>query len=97
MDEVFLLSSEHAPSTRDLDPADVFAKAVNDLHGHIVKKRGLTMLMWADRLIDGNHFDLGEWEASKVGTAPAVDPEGHHSLPMALRAAREVRVATDVC
>jgi hypothetical protein len=73
MDEVFLLSSEHAPSTKDLDPADVFAKVVNDLHGHIVKKRGLTMLMWADRLIDGNQFDMGEWEASKVGTAPAVD------------------------
>lgn len=73
MDEVFLLSSEHAPSTKDLDPSDVFAKAVNDLHGHIVKKRGLTMLMWADRLIDGDQFDMGEWEASKVGTAPAID------------------------
>jgi hypothetical protein len=73
MDEVFLLSSEHAPSTKNLDPADVFAKVVNDLHGHIVKKRGLTMLMWADRLIDGKQFNLGEWEASKVGTAPAVE------------------------
>ena len=73
MDEVFLLSSEHAPSTKDLDPADVFAKVVNDLHGHIVKQRGLTMLMWADRLIDGDEFNMGEWEASKVGTAPAVD------------------------
>jgi hypothetical protein len=73
MDEVFLLSSEHAPSTKDLNPADVFAKVVNDLHGHIVKKRGVTMLMWADRLIDGEQFNMGEWEASKVGTAPAVD------------------------
>jgi hypothetical protein len=73
LDEVFLLSSEHAPSTNKLDPADVFADAVNDLHGHIVKKRQLTMLMWADRLVDGNEYDMGEWEASKVGTAPAVD------------------------
>jgi hypothetical protein len=73
MDEVFLLSSEHAPSTKDLNPADVFAKVVNELHRHIVKKRGLTMLMWADRLIDGERFDMGEWEASKAGTAPAVD------------------------
>jgi hypothetical protein len=56
-----------------LDPADVFAQVVNNLHGHIVTKRGLTMLMWADRLIDGNQFKMGEWEASKVGTAPAVD------------------------
>jgi glycosyl hydrolase family 20 len=73
MDEVFLLKSEHAPSTKDLDPADVFAKVVNDLHGHIVKQRGLTMLMWADRLIDGERLGMGEWEASKVGTAGAVD------------------------
>jgi hypothetical protein len=73
MDEVFLLSSEHAPSTKDLDPADVFAKVVNDLHGHIVDNRKLTMLMWADRLVDGNQFNMGEWEASKVGTAGAVD------------------------
>jgi hypothetical protein len=73
MDEVFLLSSEHAPSTKHLNPADVFAKVINDLHGHIVGKHELTMLMWADRLIDGERFDMGEWEASKNGTAPAVD------------------------
>jgi hypothetical protein len=73
MDEVFLLHSDHAPSTKNLNPADVFAKAINDLHAHIVGKRGLTMLMWADRLIDGDQFKMGEWEASKVGTAPAVD------------------------
>ncbi|HEX3602000.1 MAG TPA: family 20 glycosylhydrolase [Lacipirellulaceae bacterium] len=73
MDEVFLLASDKAPSTKGHDPADVFAKAVNDLHDHIVEKRGLTMLMWADRLIDGKQFNMGEWEASKVGTAAAVD------------------------
>jgi hypothetical protein len=31
------------------------------------------MLMWSDRLIDGDTWNMGEWEASKVGTAPAVD------------------------
>jgi hypothetical protein len=73
MDEVFLIRSDRAPSTKKLDAADVFAKVVNDLHDHIVGKHHLTMLMWADRLIDGNQFKMGEWEASKVGTAPAVD------------------------
>jgi glycosyl hydrolase family 20 len=73
MDEVFLLSSKQSPSTKNLKPADVFAKAVNDLHAHVVGQRGLTMLMWADRLIDGDQFKMGEWEASKVGTAPAID------------------------
>lgn len=73
MDEVFLLKDQHATSTKSLDPADVFAKVVNDVHEHLVTKRGLTMLMWADRLIDGDRWQMGEWEASKVGTAPAVD------------------------
>jgi hypothetical protein len=72
MDEVFLLASEHS-KLKDHDPADVFAKTVNGLHEHIVGKRGLTMLMWADRLIDGKALNMGIWEASQVGTAPAVD------------------------
>lgn len=73
MDEVFLLHSPQAKSTKDQNPADVFAKTVNDLHNHIVVQRGLTMLMWADRLIDGKQLNMGEWEASKVGTAAAID------------------------
>jgi hypothetical protein len=73
MDEVFLIGNELSPSTRGKDPAEVFAKAVNDLYGHIVLKRGKTMLMWADRLIDAGVIDYGEWEASKNGTAAAID------------------------
>ncbi|MDZ7316503.1 MAG: family 20 glycosylhydrolase, partial [candidate division KSB1 bacterium] len=73
MDEVFLIGHELSPSTRGKDPAEVFAKAVNDLHRHIVRKRGRQMLMWGDRLIDGTVFDYGEWESSKNGTAGAVD------------------------
>ncbi|MDZ7317349.1 MAG: hypothetical protein ONB24_14645, partial [candidate division KSB1 bacterium] len=73
MDEVFLIGHELSPSTRGKDPAEVFAKAVNDLHRHIVGKRGKQMLMWGDRLIDGNVIDYGEWESSKNGTAGAVD------------------------
>src|SRR5262249_48477555 len=52
MDEVFLLASPHS-KIKDHDPAEVFAKTVSDLHEHIVGQRHLTMLMWADRLIDG--------------------------------------------
>jgi hypothetical protein len=73
MDEVFLLGSEQSPSTKGKDPAVLFAKAVNELHAHLVRKRRVEMLMWGDRLIDGNKLDLGEWEASKNGTAAAVD------------------------
>jgi hypothetical protein len=73
MDEVFLLGSEQSPSTKGQDSGALFAKAVNELHKHLVRKRKVEMLMWGDRLIDGKKYDLGEWEASLNGTSSAVD------------------------
>jgi len=73
MDEVFLLGSDLSPSTKGKDPAMLFAKAVNDIHRHLVSKRHVEMLMWGDRLIDGKTNNLGEWEASMNGTAAALD------------------------
>lgn len=73
MDEVFLLGAKESPSTKGQDPAKLFAKAVNDLHGHLVGKRKVEMLMWADRLFDAKKHNWDEWEAAKNGTAPAVD------------------------
>ncbi len=73
MDEVFLLGSDKSPSTKGKAPAQLFAKVVNDLHGHLVKSRKVEMLMWADRLFDAKKYNWGEWEAAKNGTAPAVD------------------------
>jgi hypothetical protein len=72
-DEVFLLGSDKSPSTKGQDPAKLYAKAINDIYKHLVEKRKVEMLMWGDRLIDANRFNWGEWEASKNGTAPAVD------------------------
>ncbi|MHB9028360.1 MAG: family 20 glycosylhydrolase [Candidatus Latescibacterota bacterium] len=73
MDEIFLLGSDRSPSTKGKDPAVLFAKAVNTIHGHLVKKRHVEMVMWADRLIDGKKIKFGEWESSVNGTAPALD------------------------
>ena len=73
MDEIFLLDSEHAPNTRDRDPAAVFAQVVNEFHAHFVQERGLEMFMWGDRLIDGEVYGYGSYESSHNGTAPAVD------------------------
>jgi hypothetical protein len=73
MDEIFLLGSEKSPSTKGQDPAKVFARAVIDLHKHLVEERKVEMLMWGDRLIDAKKYHWDEWEASKNGTAPAVD------------------------
>ena len=73
MDEVFLIASEHCPRCREGEPAKLFAKAVNDLHRHIVEQRKLEMLMWSDRLLDASTLKYSEWEASKNGTFPAID------------------------
>lgn len=73
MDEVFLIGSEHSPSTQGKDPAEIFAQAVNDLHDHLVKDKNVEMLMWGDRLIDSKVHPYGRWEASDYGTAGAVD------------------------
>jgi hypothetical protein len=72
MDEVFLIGHDASPSTRGKDPAEVFAKAVNDMYAHVVKKRGLEMILWGDRLIDASRYDHGEWESSKNYTWPAI-------------------------
>ncbi len=73
MDEVFLIANEQCPRCRGANPAEIFAAAVNDYHKHLVEKRGLTMLMWGDRLLDARAMGYSEWEASDNGTAPAID------------------------
>lgn len=73
MDEVFLLAHEQSPTTAGLDPADLFATAVNDYYDFLVREKGVEMLMWGDRLIDATEIDYGDWEASSNGTARAID------------------------
>lgn len=76
MDEVFLIGENDCPFCRGKNKAELFAYAVNKLYEHCVKKRGLTMYMWGDRLIDGEDERSGyesEYESSYNGTAPAVD------------------------
>jgi hypothetical protein len=50
LDEVFLIGSDHCPRCKGHDPAELFAKAVNDYHAYLVGERGVEMLMWGDRL-----------------------------------------------
>ena len=73
MDEVFLLGAEESLSTKGKDPGELYAKVINDIYNHLVKKRGVEMLMWGDRLFDGTGYEFGEWESSLNGTATAVD------------------------
>jgi lysophospholipase L1-like esterase len=73
MDEVFLIGEEACPRCKGKDKAELFAKAVNDYHQHLVGKHKLDMLMWGDRLIDADEIKYGKWEASANGTAGAVE------------------------
>lgn len=73
MDEVFLIGSPFAKSTKDKDPATVFAKVVNDFHNYFSKQKNIDLFIWGDRLIDGKTHKYGEWESSLNGTAPAID------------------------
>ncbi len=73
MDEVFIIGSEYCPRCKGHDPAKLFAKAVNDLHHHIVEERKWEMFIWADRLLDDKTMGYGEWESARNGTAGAVD------------------------
>ena len=74
MDETFLIGRDESETTKGMDPGELFARAVNDLHSHLVGKRGVEMLLWGDRLIDGLKYpQYGEWEAAVNGTATAID------------------------
>jgi hypothetical protein len=73
MDEVFIIASEHCPRCRGGDPAKLFARAVNDLHVHIVGQHQLELLLWGDRLLNANTLGYSEWEASKNNTEGAID------------------------
>jgi len=73
MDEVFVIGSEFCPRCKGGDPGQLFAKAVNDLHEHIVKERNMEMLIWGDRLLDAKALGFSLWEAATNRTQSAVE------------------------
>jgi hypothetical protein len=73
MDEVFVIASEHCPRCKGKSAAELFAKAVNDYHAHLVGRRKVEMLMWGDRLIDDKATGYGKYESSQNGTWSAID------------------------
>jgi hypothetical protein len=73
MDEVFIIADADCPRCGGKSTAEIFAKAVNDAYDYIVRQRGKEMMMWADRLLDGQATGYGLWEASMNGTNAAID------------------------
>ncbi len=71
MDEVFVLGE--CPRCKGTPNADLFAKAVHDLHAHLVGQRQVEMQMWGDRLLDASRLGYGTYEASANDTWPAID------------------------
>ena len=72
MDEIFLIASEHCPRCRGAETSAIFAEAVNAYYDHLVKRRGVQMMMWGDRLLDAAETGYGEWEAAENGTHAAL-------------------------
>jgi len=73
MDEVFSMAEETCPRCKGKDRAELFARTVNILHDHIVKKKGWKMMMWADRLNNAEALDYHAWEGDIWGTWRAID------------------------
>lgn len=74
LDEVFDLADTDCPRCGGLDPAEVFAGEVNRIAAHL-RRKGVRLWMWADRLIDGRRdaSGYGEWSASIGNTHRAID------------------------
>jgi hypothetical protein len=73
MDEVFLIGDKDCPRCKGKDVGELFAKVVNELHDHLVKDKGVEMLMWSDRFLDSKTTGYGRWEASDTGSHRAID------------------------
>ncbi len=70
MDEVFVLGE--CPQCTGTPNAQLFAKAVSDIHEHVVGARGLEMMMWGDRLLPPS-TGYNMWERSNNETEAAID------------------------
>ncbi|PAV31214.1 hypothetical protein CIL05_00715 [Virgibacillus profundi] len=73
MDEVFEIADDNCPRCKGKDRSVLFAKAVNDMYGHLVKDRGVEMFMWGDRLNDSKKMGYDQWEGDTFGTYKAID------------------------
>lgn len=73
MDEVYEIASDQCDRCRGGDRAELFAKAVNDMHSYIKLSHGVDVMMWGDRLIDAEHFGYDNWEGDTFGTFKAID------------------------
>jgi hypothetical protein len=72
MDEVFYIGNDRCPRCAGRDKSELFAGEVTRIHDHLAQKNRRLMI-WGDRLLDGETSGLGEWEASMNDTYRAID------------------------
>ncbi len=72
MDEVFYIGEDECPRCKGKDRSELFAGEVKAIHDHLAES-GRDLMIWGDRLLDGQTTGLGEWEASCNDTWRAVD------------------------
>ena len=72
MDEVFYIGEDQCPRCKGHNKAELFADEVRAIRDHLQPAKR-QLWMWGDRLLDGKLTGLGEWEASRNDTYPAVD------------------------
>ena len=72
MDEVFYIGMDECPRCKGKDRSELFAGEVNTIRDHLAEK-GIQLMIWGDRLLDGKTTGLGEWEASYNDTWRAID------------------------
>lgn len=72
MDEVFYIGEDQCPRCKGRNKAELFADEVRALRDHLQPSKR-QLWLWGDRLLDGKLTGLGEWEASRNDTYPAVD------------------------
>lgn len=72
MDEVFYIGMDSCKRCCGRDKAELFAGEVRTVRDHLSKK-GRTLWIWGDRLLEGKITGLGEWEASYNNTHRAID------------------------
>jgi len=72
MDEIFYLGEEQCPRCKGRNKAELFADEVRAIRDHLQPSKR-QLWLWGDRLLDGKLTGLGEWEASRNDTYPAVD------------------------
>lgn len=73
MDEVYEIASDQCSRCKGEDRAELFAKAVNDMHSYIKQTRGIEVMMWGDRLLNAEAFGYDNWEGDTFGTYKAID------------------------